>query len=133
MKYIKYYVYTLLAIVAIGYISNLVFTGGKALNAPLAVVNKTLDTNNIIHKYEWFYDTSEVFKTRANQVAQYKAFLADETNKGEKRLLRTELAGIQQVCRDLAAKYNANSQKMNVSVFKGWGLPDKLNNRRCEV
>lgn len=104
---------------------------GTVATAPGKVITKTLQTDNIIQSYEWFYDVDAAYKARHNQVIQYKSFLSSETDKDEKYRVRTELAAMQQTCRDLATKYNANSEKMNKSIFKGWSLPSTLSYQNC--
>ena len=100
--------------------------------APSRVVNKTLQTDNIIFNYERFFDVNANFTSRVAQVKQYKEFLATETDPSEKIRLRTEMAAMQQSCRELATKYNADSQKMNRSLFKDKDLPYTLNISECE-
>lgn len=100
--------------------------------APSRVINKTLETDNIVFNYERFFDVSANFTSRAAQVKQYKGFLATETDQTEKVRLRTEMAAMQQSCRELATKYNADSQKMNRSLFKDKDLPYTLNIAECE-
>lgn len=105
----------------------------SALTAPARVANKTLQTDNIIQSYEWFYDVNAAFEARANQIQQFRALLASEESTDEKRRLRIDMTAMQQTCRDLVTKYNANSEKMNKSIFKGWSLPEALNIQTCEV
>lgn len=100
--------------------------------APSRVINKTLQTDNIIFNYERFFDVSANFTSRVAQIKQYKDFLATETEQSEKVRLRTEMAAMQQSCRELATKYNADSQKMNRSLFKDKDLPYTLNTSECE-
>lgn len=102
-----------------------------AATAPAKVITKTLDTDNIIQSYEWFYDVNASYTARYAQVIQYKDFLSNETDKDERYRMRTELAAMQQTCRVLATKYNANSEKMNKSIFKGWELPATLSYSNC--
>lgn len=104
---------------------------GNVATAPAKVINKTLQTDNIIQSYEWFYDVNAAYIARYSQVKQYKDILSSETDKDEKYRIRTELAAMQQTCRDLATKYNANSEKMNKSIFKGWELPATLSYSNC--
>jgi uncharacterized protein YukE len=100
--------------------------------APARVLNKTMQTNNIIANYEYFRDASQTFEARKAQIAQYKGFFAVETLPEEKSRLRTEMAAIQQSCRDIAAEYNANTLKMNRNAFKGTNVPATLNSMECE-
>lgn len=107
-------------------------TFSSVATAPSRVINKTLQTDNIIFNYERFFDVNANFTSRSAQVKQYKEFLATETDPSEKVRLRTEMAAMQQSCRELATKYNADSQKMNRSVFKDSDLPYTLNIAECE-
>ena len=107
-------------------------TFSSVATAPSRVINKTLQTDNIIFNYERFFDVNASFTSRSAQVKQYKEFLATETDPREKIRLRTEMAAMQQSCRELATKYNADSQKMNRSVFKDSDLPYTLNIAECE-
>lgn len=101
-------------------------------SAPSRVINKTLQTDNIIFNYERFFDISANFTSRVAQIKQYKEFLSTETDPIEKVSLRTEKAAMQQSCRELATKYNADSQKMNRSLFRDKDLPYTLDISYCE-
>jgi hypothetical protein len=105
---------------------------GSVATAPGRVVTKTLETNNIIHNYEWFFDVNAQFESRKGQIKAHSKLLASADAK-EKSMLNIELGAMQQSCRDLATKYNANSQKMNTSVFKSNNLPFTLSTNECEV
>lgn len=107
-------------------------TFSSVATAPSRVINKTLQTDNIIFNYERFFDVNANFTSRVAQIKQYKEFLATETDPSEKIRLRTEMAAMQQSCRELATKYNADSQKMNRSLFKDKDLPYTLNIAECE-
>lgn len=107
-------------------------TFSSAVTAPSRVINKTLQTDNIIFNYERFFDVNANFTSRIAQIKQYKEFLATETDPSEKIRLRTEMAAMQQSCRELTTKYNADSQKMNRSLFKDKDLPYTLNTTECE-
>jgi hypothetical protein len=128
---IKWGLVFLVVSAVLGFVGSYLGVFGKALTAPSRVINKTLDTNNIIHNYEWFFDVNAAYTSRLGQIKTQKAWLSD--SKGdETNRLRIELGAMQQTCRDLATKYNANSEKMNTSVFKGWSLPDSLSMSSCE-
>lgn len=107
-------------------------TFSSVVTAPSRVVNKTLQTDNIIFNYERFFDMNANFQSRRAQYLQYKGFLITETDPAEKIRLRTEMAAVQQSCRELVTKYNADSQKMNRSLFKDKDLPYTLNISECE-
>jgi hypothetical protein len=96
------------------------------------VVTKTLDTNNIISSYEWFHDTNGAVNARVAQIKNFKTLVAQASNDpAEGSRLRIELSAIQQSCRDMTTKYNAQSGKMNKAIFKN-GVPERLEPSVCE-
>lgn len=101
-------------------------------SAPGRVVTRTMQTDNIINNYEWFYDSYHQIRSRINQIKQHKSFLKGDNSKDEKVNLRIELAGMQQSCRDLVEKYNSNSSKVNRDIFKSKSLPHTLDIQICE-
>jgi hypothetical protein len=113
-------------------LANIFLTATSVATAPGRVIQKTLETDNIIQSYEWFYDVNASYQARLNQIKQFKRLYASEDNQREKTNLRIELAAMQQTCRDLATKYNANSEKVNKSIFKGWSLPSFISIQNCE-
>ena len=106
---------------------------GTAATAPGRVVNKTLGTDNIITSYEWFFDTNAQFEARRIQVKAHAALASAEQDAKERSRLNIELGAMRQSCRDLATKYNANSQKTNKAIFKSGGLPESLQLTHCEA
>jgi hypothetical protein len=107
-----------------------------ALNAPatkaVSLVDKATNTTKMLADYEWFHESSTAFNARVTQILSHKAIMAKETDKDELRRLRIELAGMQQSCRDTAAKYEAKSHEIHVGYLKGRNLPETLNARSCE-
>lgn len=99
---------------------------------PARVVSKTLDADNIITNYEWFHDANGNYLARVAQIKQFKGLALNESDAGERSRLRVEMAAIQQSCRDLSRRYNANSSKMNRGIFRERNLPDQLNSGECE-
>ena len=120
---------TVLAVMAGLYFFGVI---GSVASAPGRVINRTMETGNIIHNYEWFHDVNAAFKSRVAQITAKKKSLSTETDKPEVIKLRIDLEAMQQSCRDLANKYNANSIKTNVSIFKGQEAPETLNASLCE-
>lgn len=104
----------------------------SAATAPARVITKTLETNNILYNYEYFFDVNAAYETRVGQIKQYKVFMETESDPAEKIRLRTEQGAMQQTCRELVAKYNANSQKANRNLFKARDLPSQLEPLTCE-
>lgn len=116
-------------VIAIGFVLRLVFA---APSAAVGVVEKTLDPNNVITKYEWFYDTANKITARTAQIKAHRGLIQAEPNAAEKTRLNIELAGQQQSCRDMVAQYNANAGKANVSIFKTDTTPVAFSPLVCE-
>lgn len=106
---------------------------GTAATAPGRVVSKTLGTDNIISSYEWFYDTNAQFDSRRGQVKAHAELAKVEQDPKERARLNIELGAMRQSCRDMATKYNANSEKANKAIFKSRGLPETLSLNDCEA
>jgi hypothetical protein len=104
----------------------------NAATAPARVVNKTLETNNIIFNYERFFDVKANYDSRVSQIQEHKSLLADTTDAAEKTNLRIELSAMKQSCRELANGYNADSRKLNRGLFKDRNLPYELDVNSCE-
>lgn len=105
----------------------------SATTAPARVVNKTLETNNILHNYEYFKDAYQAYQAKLPQITERAGYLAAETDADEKYRLRIELSAVQQSCRELAAEYNSNSSKLNRNLFKDRSLPHELSLAACET
>jgi hypothetical protein len=103
------------------------------LSQPARIVSKTFDADNVITSYEYYRDAYGNFQARTAQVTQFKKLMATaDVDQQEKNRLRIEVAAIQQSCRDLAQKYNANANKVNKSIFMGTSVPANLNAGECE-
>ena len=102
----------------------------RVSSAPARVVSKTLDTNNIINNYEWYHDAHAQYTARLGQIRSHTE-LWKSADGAERNNLRIELSAMQQSCRELATAYNANSQKINRSIFKGTSLPETLEIEQC--
>lgn len=111
--------------------ANVVGTLTSVATAPGRVISKTLETDNIIASYEWFLDANGQIQARIAQVKGHKAILSDTTDASEKSRLRIELAAIQQSCRDLSNRYNANASKINKAIFRA-DAPESVDARLCE-
>lgn len=109
-----------------------IFLVAEIISKPAALVSKATDTTKMLQNYEWFYEAANNFTARASQVRQFKGLLAQESDKGEQSRLRIDLAGIQQSCRELSAKYEAQSGKIHVGYLKSKSLPESLNQKECE-
>ena len=140
MKYVKWFGLTLLAMVGL----SLAVFGVKTILLPAnaahtavssanEIVGKTLNSDNILANYEWFYDMSAQWEARRGQIVAHAGLVKEESDTNEHSRLNMELAAMRQSCRDMAAKYNANSEKVNKSLFKSRELPESLNINFCEV
>lgn len=96
------------------------------------IMSKTLDANNVINTYEWYRDAWGNEKAKKSQVGQFKGLLAKETDPAEQRRLRIELAAIQQSCRELIQRYNANANKINKRIFMGTSVPESIDTGDCD-
>lgn len=109
----------------VGFIFNLA-------SQPARIVAKTFDADNVIHNYEWYHDANNQVVARLGQIRAHKGIIADNTDASEKTRLRIELAAIQQSCRDLVGRYNANATKINRNIFMGRSAPESFNPSTCE-
>jgi hypothetical protein len=109
-----------------------IFVGIEILNKPAVLVAKATDTTKMLQNYEWFYEASNNFTSRSAQVRQFKTLLVGEPDRAEQSRLRIDLAAVQQSCRELAAKYEAQTGKIHVGYLKSKSLPESLNEKECE-
>jgi len=106
---------------------------GSVATAPGRVIERTMQPDNIINTYEWFHDANANYKARVAQIAAKKRDVsAPDNDSAERFRLRTELGAMQQSCRDIAQRYNANAMKTNRSIFMGREAPETLNPTACE-
>lgn len=101
--------------------------------APGRVIQKTMETDNIVFNYERFYDVSANYDARLGQVKETAAAIKLEQDPAEKQRMRVELSAQRASCRALASAYNADSQKINRSIFKSNGLPAELSLEDCNA
>jgi hypothetical protein len=108
-----------------------IFSAGVYLVAqPGKIAQRTFNADNMIANYEFFRDANTQFAARKGQIATHKAIMRDTTTDRDR--LRIELASMQQSCREIAAKYNANASKVNRNLFMGSGVPETLPMEGCE-
>jgi hypothetical protein len=129
---------TMLYVFALFVVLSVLSVGLRFLNAassvasaPARVLTRTMDTDNIIDSYEDFRDTFQAFNARVAQIENFKT--QKPVDADDRAQLRTELAGQEQSCRELVARYNSNSSKANHKFFKlgGGELPDRLEMEAC--
>lgn len=122
-----------LSLPIIGFGLSIVSTATTVATAPGRVINRTLETDNIINNYEWFHDANAAYKTRVSQIQDFRSMLKETSNEQEKNRIRTDVAAIRQSCRDLATRYNANATKSNRSIFMGRETPETLSMEACDL
>jgi len=120
------YVAKLAGLIAVFFTALALFLG------PMNLLGKIFSADKIVFNYEWFYDTEKAFEAKLPQIAELKTQFDAEQDKEERVMLRTELNGVRQVCRELAATYNSNSQKLNRNIFKSNSLPYMLDQESCK-
>ena len=99
------------------------------------VARRTFDADNIIFNYEQFHDVAEQHKAQLAHIDTHRGLIETamaEQDRDELRRLRMELAALESSCRTLASEYNADSQKINRTLFKSNNLPHKLDLIACK-
>jgi hypothetical protein len=113
-------------------VTSFVFGIASLVVLPGAVVQKTLNADNVIQNYEWFHDINNRVMARTAQIKSHRVLVASATDTSEKNRLNIELSAMQQNCRDMVAQYNSNATKTNRSIFMGKTAPADLNPGVCE-
>ncbi len=129
---LKWGLFAIAILAVLGAVLSLTGVLGTVATAPGRVVNRTLETGNILGSYEYFFDTNAQYVSRVHQIKGHRQLLAGETDPKEHIRLNIELAAMQQSCRDLVTRYDANSAKANKSLFKSHSLPETLDISTCE-
>lgn len=121
-----------LLVIVSGVILLTVLQLAGVLSTPGRIISRTLSPDNVITSYEWFYDTNAQFVSRSNQIKAHSEMVKAESDPKERSRLNIELSAVRQSCRDLATKYNANSEKANKMLFRSGDLPQSLSISQCE-
>lgn len=111
---------------------NVVSTATTVATAPGRVLQKTLGTDNIINNYEWFHDVDGRIRSRVEQITSYSKTINDAETPKDRARVRMEVAAMRQSCRDMVNQYNANANKSNRGLFRGWSLPERHEAGICE-
>lgn len=101
--------------------------------APGRVVSKTMQTDNIISTYEGFFAHKAAYDGRLGQIKSHTKLIEANADPAEASRLRIELAAMQQSCREMAIKYNADAAMMNKSLFRDGKLPSTLSELECDA
>jgi hypothetical protein len=117
------------------------FVAGTAYNvytAPARVINKTLDTDNIINNYEWFkrqYNDIKAIDKKIviaeNNVEKFKNDAGPRSDwtfedKNEAARLDAIATGLKTSREDMVSLYNSRSQMANRAIFKTNDLPETV-------
>ncbi|MEE8384513.1 MAG: hypothetical protein V3S01_01165 [Dehalococcoidia bacterium] len=108
--------------------------------AGVGVLKRTLDPDNIIHTYEWFFDVNAEYeatlsriKTADESVVEFREFNGEPSmwkrdQRSEHSRLSEVLRGLKNHRDSLIQKYNAGSEKANRTIFKDPRgiLPERL-------
>jgi hypothetical protein len=103
----------------------------KLVFFPAELISKTFDADRAIRKYEWFHEAAAQIDAKRNDISAHTALVAQSFGT-EKNRLMIEKAGMQQACRDLVARYNAESTKVNSVIFKGMSAPNSFSLTTCD-
>jgi hypothetical protein len=110
----------------------------KARETAYGVVDKTLNTDNVIYNYEWFKKQYNVYLAVQKKVTQAQnAATKFEKSAGERdkwtfedkneyARLTSIVDGFTYQAEDIKAEYNAKSQMVNRSIFKTGDLPESI-------
>lgn len=118
------------AILGIGILAGAIAPVMMVVTAPGRLITDTFQTGNVKGNYEMFYDINAGHERRVADIAGHKAALVTASG-NEKERLTVEMLGMQQTCRDLVTRYNAESSKVNKAVFKSNDLPETLDINSC--
>lgn len=116
------------------------FVANKVVDSGTEIINKTLDSDNVMYNYEWFksqYNSYLALQKKTDEAkAQVKSF--EDSMKGitrdkwspeqtnELARLNTVVSGFQYQLEDCIKEYNARSKMANRSIFKTHDLPEQL-------
>lgn len=142
-KYIGLFFLAVILLGFIGVITNIIslpfFVANKAADGAKTVVSRTLDGDNILFNYENFKDMYEGAKQQVANIKKQEKSLDDlrktygEDAKAWPKDVRDNASFIQQTIdglnmqyQNIAARYNADSKKLNRNLFKDKDLPYQL-------
>jgi hypothetical protein len=135
----------ILAIVALSFVGVLIkvlffpaHVANKAVDTATGVVDQTLDADNAIANYEQFKDLYNGAKAQAQNIKNaeksiedLKALYGDPSTwtkdvREEYAFLKQNMDGYLMQYQSIVKEYNANSSKVNRSLFKDKDLPAEL-------
>jgi hypothetical protein len=124
--------------VAMSVLGVMCHIANTAVDSATGVVDKTLDSNNVIYNYEFFKSMKQDIDATTRQIAdaqhavdsfdaQFKTrHDMDRDDKQESERLHSVLLGLQQERLNQVATYNARAQMANRNIFRTNDLPSHI-------
>lgn len=128
---------SLVVIVVGGFLSIVSWKAHVAVQTVTAgdrVQSSNLDTDNIINKQSFFYQTNQDYVAALARIQLFKKRVAAEnasTTDEQKRADNDGLTANQSSCLATAAAYNAQAQNFNSGQFRAISLPSQLSTEAC--
>lgn len=123
-------VVAVLVLVPIG--CSVLNTTAAVTTAPGRVVQKTLQTDNIIGSYAAFFNRKAAYDARLSQIEGHKVVISATQDPAELSRLRMELGAMRQSCRESALAYNADTLRADKALFQSNNLPASLSETACD-
>lgn len=86
---------------------------------------------NSFSTYSKFYDFHQAHISNMSRIESYRNSYNEAKTDDERSRTKVELNAVQQTCRELVAKYNADSSKIQMDMFKSKNLPYRLDVASC--
>lgn len=123
-------------IVKIGFWCGLLVVTILATIAAPSYLARVFSPEKAIDNYEWFYDTYQAHQAKLPMIAdmeyQYQELREAGSDPSDLAMVRTELTGLKQVCREIASRYNSQAEKFNRALFKSNSLPEQIDMESCK-
>lgn len=116
----------LLGLVILYLVASMLFSFWPFSSAA-GVVKKATSPDNIIQSYEYFYDTYHSLQAMQDNVDLLKGYLTDPSATEPLKTQRSiELSGLMMNLNRYIEEYNAESRKINHSIWKASDLPYQI-------
>lgn len=132
-----------LLVSVLGLITKIIFfpvhVAEKTADTTKKVVDKTLDTDNVVFNYEQFHDLYngaqqqvQNIKNVEKQIEELKDLYGEDATKWPEDVrkdyahMKETIEGLQMQYNNLVSQYNSNSEKLNRKLFKDKNLPYEL-------
>lgn len=115
-----------------GLVLQAIGTAGQVASTPARVIERTVQTDNVIDSYNAFYTLKARYDARTQDIRNYTEVMAQETDPDQLRIQRLNIVAMKTACRDLVTRYNASSERLTSSWFRDQRLPQTLDMEGCE-